>query len=100
MACTICTRLPGRSRSVSRVAGAAPRTSTPAVAPASARITVQPVGRCASVKWPTLMPGTAVSVLLALAGVCASSEALHAASVASRSTVNAWLESPLRSPRI
>ena len=34
------------------------------VAPASARITVQPVGRSVSVWWPTLMPGTAVSVWL------------------------------------
>ena len=62
IACAICTMLTGLSRSVSRVAGAAPRTSTPAVAPASARITVQPVGRSASVWCPTLMPGTAVSV--------------------------------------
>ena len=49
IACAIWTRLTGLSRSVSRVAGAEPRTSTPAVAPASARITVQPVGRSASV---------------------------------------------------
>ena len=52
----------GLSRSVSRVAGAAPRTSTLAVAPDSISTTVQPVGRSVSVKWPTLMPGIAVSV--------------------------------------
>src|SRR6185369_15645542 len=63
------TILTGLSRSVSRVAGAAPRTSTPAVAPDSIRTTVQPVGRSVSVWCPTLMPGTAVSV--AFAGVCA-----------------------------
>src|SRR5713226_8428666 len=50
----------GLSRSVSRVPGAAPRTSTPATAPSSVRITVQPVGLRVSVKWPTLMPATSV----------------------------------------
>jgi hypothetical protein len=59
-ACTCCTRLPGASRSVSRVPGAAPRTSTPPTAPSRAMITVQPVGRRVSVKWPTSMPATSV----------------------------------------
>lgn len=48
-ACTFSTMLTGLSRSVSRVPGAAPRTSTPPVAPASAMMTVQPVGRRVSV---------------------------------------------------
>src|SRR5437763_211129 len=39
MACAIWTRLTGFNRSVSRVAGAEPRTSTPAVTPAVAMIT-------------------------------------------------------------
>src|SRR4051812_40174336 len=64
IACAIWTRFTGFSKSVSRVAGADPLTSTPAVTPASARITVQPVGRSASVWCPTLMPRTAVSVWL------------------------------------
>ena len=40
----------GFSKSVSRVPGAEPRTSTPAMAPFSASTTVQPVGRLGSVK--------------------------------------------------
>ncbi len=48
-ACTCSTMFIGSSRSVSRVPGAAPRTSTPPVAPASAMMTVQPVGRRVSV---------------------------------------------------
>src|SRR5437773_121300 len=48
----------GFKRSVSRVPGAPPRTSTPAVAPASARMTVHPVGRRGSVKCPILIPAT------------------------------------------
>ena len=51
----------GSSKSVSRVPGAAPRTSTPPTAPLSTSTTVQPVGRSESVKCPTLMPGIAVS---------------------------------------
>ena len=43
-ACTCCTRLEGCSRSVSRVPGAAPRTSQPPTAPPRASTTVQPVG--------------------------------------------------------
>ena len=40
--------------------------ATPPAAPSpSTRITVQPVGRSVSVWWPTLIPGTAVSVWLA-----------------------------------
>src|SRR6185369_3398071 len=54
----------GLSRSVSRVPGAAPRTSTPATAPSSVRITVQPVGLRESVKCPTLIPATSVIDLL------------------------------------
>jgi len=49
IAYTCCTRLTGLRRSVSALAGAAPRTSTPATAPASTRIAVQPVGRSAIV---------------------------------------------------
>src|SRR5579871_3492179 len=60
IACTCCTVLVGCSRSVSRVPGAEPRTSTPAVAPFSKSRTVQPVGRRASVNCPTLMPCTSV----------------------------------------
>ena len=70
-----CTRFTGFRRSVSADAGAAPRTSTPAVAPPSTRIAVQPVGRSVRVKWPTLTPGTAVSVKFA-GGVCARPTAL------------------------
>ena len=43
------TELSGDSSSVSRVPGAAPRTSTPATAPSSTSTTVQPVGRRVSV---------------------------------------------------
>src|SRR6185503_10089443 len=64
IALTFCTWFTGLRRSVSRVPGAPPRTSTLATAPASVRITVQPVGRSVRVKWPTLMPGTAVRVRL------------------------------------
>ena len=49
MALTFCTWLTGSSRSVSRVPGAPPRTSTLATAPVSVRMTVQPVGRSVSV---------------------------------------------------
>ena len=48
----------GESSSVSRVPGAAPRTSTPATAPCGVSTTVQPVGRRVSVKWPTERPAT------------------------------------------
>ncbi len=57
---TLVTSSSGRSKSVSTVPGAPPRTSTAATAAGSARITVQPVGRSARVKCPTLMPGTLV----------------------------------------
>src|SRR5262245_33850124 len=51
-------------RSVSRVPGAPPRCDTPPTAPVpSTSTTVQPVGRSASVKDPTLMPATAVMPL-------------------------------------
>src|SRR6266545_94897 len=67
IAFTFCTWLTGLSRSVSRVPGAPPRTSTLATAPVSVRITVHPVGRSVRVKWPTLIPGTAVRPLSRLA---------------------------------
>src|SRR3954471_4835700 len=63
MAWTFWTRLTGLRRSVSRVPGAPPRTSTLATAPASVRMTVHPVGRSVSVWWPTLIPETAVRPL-------------------------------------
>src|ERR1700722_12026660 len=77
MAWTCCTVLMGFSKSVSRVPGAAPRTSTPATAPLRKRIAVQPVGRRLSVKCPTSMPGMLVrlpadSVFAALAGSAAA----------------------------
>ena len=55
-ACTCSTLFSGDSRSVSRVPGAPPRTSTPATAPAPHSTTLQPVGRRGSVKWPTVRP--------------------------------------------
>ena len=64
MACTLSTTFSGASSSVSRVPGAAPRTSTPATTPSPASTTVQPVGRSVRVKCPTLRPETAVSVSL------------------------------------
>src|SRR5262245_34254082 len=61
MAWTRSTSMPGRSRSVSLVPGAEPRTSTPAVAPSSgSRTTVQPVRASASVQCPTRTPRTSV----------------------------------------
>ena len=60
IAWTCSTVLTGSRRSVSRVPGAPPRTSTPQTAPASASTTVQPVGRRESVKWPTRSPATSV----------------------------------------
>src|ERR687885_115679 len=52
--------VPGRHRSVSRVPGAAPRTATPATAPARHSTTVQPVSASRSDQWPTSMPATSV----------------------------------------
>src|SRR5579859_3924471 len=60
MACTSSTICMGRSRSVSRVAGAPPRTSTPPTAGASQRMTVQPVPASRLVSCPTRMPGMSV----------------------------------------
>ena len=60
MACTCSTRFPGRSRSVSRVPGAAPRTSTAATAPSGVSTTLHPVGRRSEVKCPTCTPCTRV----------------------------------------
>src|SRR5215472_3315974 len=55
------TSMPGRSRSVSRVPGAEPLTSTLATAPSSGRrTTVQPVRAAASVQCPTRTPATSV----------------------------------------
>src|SRR5262245_32153608 len=65
IACTLSTVLIGFRRSVSRVPGAEPRTSTPATAPVSYRTTVQPVGLRDSVKCPTLIPSTSVIQLIA-----------------------------------
>src|SRR5918997_4381690 len=50
----------GPSRSVSRVPGEEPRTSTPTTAPlgSSKRTAVQPVAPSRSVAWPTRTPGT------------------------------------------
>ena len=59
-ACTRSTSPPGRSRSVSRVPGAPPRTSADATAPSGQRTTVQPVAACWSVQWPTSSASTAV----------------------------------------
>src|ERR1700676_5271110 len=60
MALTPSTRCMGRSKSVSRVAGAPPRTSTPPVAGVSHKITVQPVPAARLVSCPTRMPGMSV----------------------------------------
>ena len=68
IALTIWTLFTGFSRSVSRVPGAPPRTSTPPVVPSLKRIAVHPVGRSLSVTLPTLTPSTAVSVMLSAAG--------------------------------
>ena len=61
------TSRPGRMASVSRVPGANPRTSTPAVAPALQSTTVQPVHARGLVAWPTRMPLTAVMVVFLMA---------------------------------
>ena len=58
--------------------GAAPRTSTPAVAPLPVSTTVHPVGRSVYVKWPTLIPGTAVSVVLPATRVWAAGRPANA----------------------
>src|SRR5712691_2150507 len=60
MALTPPIRFMGRSKSVSRVAGAPPRTSTPPAAGVSHKITVQPVPASRLVSCPTRMPGTSV----------------------------------------
>src|SRR5699024_7915917 len=54
------TRLPGRSRSVSRVPGAAPRTSTPPTVSGGQSTAVTPVRASRSSTWPTVMPRTSV----------------------------------------
>ena len=51
------TRLRGSRRSVSRVPGAPPRTSTPATAPSSQTTTVHPVAAVSSWACPTRRPG-------------------------------------------
>src|SRR5215470_7218663 len=62
--------LSGLSRSVSLVPGAPPRCETPPGTPSpSTRMTVQPVVPPGSVKLPTLIPSTAVSVVFAIAGL-------------------------------
>src|SRR5579884_889913 len=50
----------GRNKSVSRVAGAPPRTSTPPTATVSQRMTVQPVPASRLVSWPTRILGISV----------------------------------------
>src|SRR5688572_27635939 len=60
MAWIFSTRFTGLSRSVSRVPGAPPRTSTPAAAPLRQRSTVHPVRAWSFCAWPTSMPGTSV----------------------------------------
>ena len=55
-ACTWGTELWGASTSVSRVPGAAPRTSTPPTVPSGQITTVQPVGRSLKRWCPTNMP--------------------------------------------
>ncbi len=68
MACTRSTSAVVRSRSVSRVPGADPRTSTPATAPSRASTTVQPVMPTSSVACPTRRPPTSASVSRAVIG--------------------------------
>src|SRR5438874_3111416 len=63
MAWTSSTMCNGCSRSVSRVAGAPPRTSTPPTAGVSQRITVQPVPASRLVSCPTRIPGMSVMSL-------------------------------------
>src|SRR5688500_20332641 len=63
MAWTRSTRFRGSSRSVSRVPGPPPRTSTPPTAPSGgARTTVVPVSQPSSTRsvWPTRIPATSV----------------------------------------
>src|SRR5207302_7302157 len=62
MAWTSSTMCNGCSRSVSRVAGAPPRTSTPPIAVVSQSMTVQPVPASRLVSCPTRMPGMSVIV--------------------------------------
>src|SRR5262249_28506501 len=88
MACTDCATFTTFRRSVSRVPGAAPRTSTPATAPLSITTDVHPVGRSVSVWCPTRMPGTALSVKLSATAVIASGTAARAANIATASIVN------------
>src|SRR5258706_13048295 len=61
---TFPTRLMGLSKSVSRVPGAPPRTSTPAGAPLRHKITVHPVTASSFCAWPTSIPGTSVMEFL------------------------------------
>ena len=53
----------GLSRSVSRDAGAPPRTSTPPVAPFGHTITVHPVSPSRSVQWPKRNPSTCATAI-------------------------------------
>src|SRR6266516_6687803 len=72
MAWTFSTMCIGCSRSVSRVAGAPPRTSTPPTAGVSQRMTVQPVPASRLVSCPTRMPGMSVmSSCMLLIPTCA-----------------------------
>jgi hypothetical protein len=60
---TFSTRFTGARRSVSRVPGAAPRTSTPATAPSGHSTAVTPLAAETSVYCPTKMPSTSVNAL-------------------------------------
>ncbi len=59
-ASTCSTSMPGRSRSVSRVPGAPPRTSPDPTVPGGQSTTVQPVRPTGSVQCPTRIPGMRV----------------------------------------
>ena len=88
-ACTTSTVFSGRSRSVSREAGAPPRTSTPPVAPCSATMTVHPVAASRFVKWPIRKPsmllmGMGCQVLDALMAILLSGTVSRAFSADAR----------------
>src|SRR4249919_1142173 len=68
------TMFAGCSRSVSRVPGPPPRTSTAAVVPTGGTTTVVPVSQPRPVRWwcPTAMPATSVMSLRGPAGISAA----------------------------
>ena len=71
-ACTSCTMFSGLRRSVSRVAGPPPRTSTPHTAPSGATITVQPVPAAAS--WACAQRNAGMSANAAVSSMGPSSD--------------------------